>query len=87
MIIIFDWQVKIMTMFIKLLIISALILLLVFALLGIRMLIKPGGRFPETHVGHNKDMKKLGIRCAQHQDLGCNPLESSGSCTTCGKSF
>ncbi len=76
-----------MTMFIKLLIISALILLLVFALLGIRMLIKPGGRFPETHVGHNREMKKRGIRCAQQQDLGCNPVEGSGSCMTCGKSF
>lgn len=87
MIIIFDYQAKIMTMFIKLLIISALILLLVFALLGIRMLIKPGGRFPDTHVGQNREMKKLGIRCAQHQDMGCNSVEGSSSCMTCGKNF
>jgi hypothetical protein len=87
MIIIFGVQVKIMIMFIKLLIISALILLLIIALLGIRMLIKPGGRFPETHVGHNREMKKLGIKCAQHQEMGCNPVEGSGACLTCGKNF
>ncbi|NMB52426.1 MAG: hypothetical protein GX999_08875 [Bacteroidales bacterium] len=76
-----------MTMFIRLLIISALILFLVFILLGIRILIKPGGQFPETHVGHNKEMKKLGIRCAQHQDLGCKPVEGSASCMNCEKKF
>ena len=74
-------------MFIKLLIISALILPLAFALLGIRILIKPGGRFPETHVGHNREMQKLGIKCARQQDMGCNPVEGSGSCVTCGKNF
>ena len=25
-------------------------------------------RFPETHIGHNKDMRKLGIVCAQTMD-------------------
>ncbi len=25
-------------------------------------------RFPETHVGHNKDMRKMGITCAQTMD-------------------
>jgi len=76
-----------MIVFIKLLIISALILILVFALLGIRILIKSGGRFPETHVGQNTEMQKLGIKCAQQQDMGCNPVEGSGSCLTCGKNF
>lgn len=87
MIIIFDGQVKILTMFIKLLIISALILLLVFSLLGLRILIKPGGQFPETHVGQNAEMRKLGIKCAQQQDMGCNPVEGSDACLTCGKTF
>jgi hypothetical protein len=25
-------------------------------------------RFPETHIGHSKDMRKLGIVCAQTMD-------------------
>ena len=74
-------------MFINLLIISALLLFLVFALPGIRMLIKPGGRFPETHVGQNPEMRKLVIKCDLQQDMGFNPVEGSPSCLTCGKNF
>jgi hypothetical protein len=76
-----------MIMFINLLIISALLLFLVFALLRIRMLIKPGGRFPETHVGQNPEMRKLGIKCDLQQGMGFNPVKGSPSCLTCGKNF
>ncbi|MGL5683408.1 MAG: hypothetical protein ACRDDZ_10230 [Marinifilaceae bacterium] len=44
------------------------ILLLCMAGLGIAMLIKKGGKFPETHIGRNKNMKDLGITCAQTTD-------------------
>lgn len=36
--------------------------------LGITMLIKKNGKFPETHIGKNKDMKKRGINCANTTD-------------------
>jgi len=62
-------------MFIKLLIISALFLGVAVAGLGIRILLKPGGRFPETHVGRNKEMRKLGISCAQKTDIGCSATD------------
>lgn len=71
-------------MFIKLLIISGLMLALAFAFLGIRILLKPKGKFPDTHISHNKEMQKRGISCAQHTDIGCNPGEDSEGCATCG---
>ena len=51
------------------------IILLAVALVSIAMLglatqilLKRGGKFPNTHVGGNKHLKKQGIACAQTQD-------------------
>jgi len=70
-------------MVIKLLIITLLVLFISVAFLAIRILVKKDGRFPDTHVGHNREMKKRGIRCAQHNDLGCNPTADFPGCSGC----
>ncbi len=70
-------------MIIKLLIITLVVILISVAFLGIRMLVKKDGRFPDTHVGHNSEMKKRGIRCAQHNDIGCNPTADFPGCSSC----
>jgi hypothetical protein len=36
--------------------------------LGITILLKKNGSFPETHIGRNKEMKKRGIYCANTTD-------------------
>jgi len=36
--------------------------------LAITMLIKKGGKFPNTHVSGNKHLKKNGVYCSQTQD-------------------
>ncbi|GHT21007.1 hypothetical protein FACS189430_00370 [Bacteroidia bacterium] len=55
-----------------------LIVLTVVALsflgLGIGVWVK--GKFPDTHVGHNKNMKKLGITCAQDDSSLCQGRKS-----------
>ncbi len=71
-------------MFLQLLLLSGIILLISVAGLGIRILIKKNGRFPQTHVGRNKEMAKRGISCAQSIDVGCNPSDKNRGCTTCG---
>lgn len=40
------------------------------ALLGLatQILLKKGGKFPNTHVGGNKHLKRNGIHCYQTQD-------------------
>ena len=67
-------------MFLKLLIISAVLVALALAGMAITILVKPKGRFPETHVGHNKEMRKRGITCAQNTDMGYSPIDGAGCC-------
>lgn len=71
-------------MFVKLLIISAVILIPSLAFLSIRILFKENGRFPETHISRNKAMRDRGIKCAQHNEIGCNPISDFSDCALCG---
>jgi hypothetical protein len=70
-------------MFIKLLIISAVLVGLALAGLAISMLVKPKAQFPEMHISRNREMRKRGITCAQQTDLGCNPVDGNGCCVGC----
>ena len=49
-------------------IIVAILLGIALIGLGITMLIKKNGKFPETHIGKNKAMKERGINCANTTD-------------------
>jgi len=71
-------------MFLKLLILSAIFLAFAAAGMGIRMLIKSGGKFPETHISRNPEMRKRGISCAQQTDTGCHSTEDFPGCASCG---
>jgi hypothetical protein len=71
-------------MLLKLLIISAILVGLSLAGLAISILIKPKGQFPETHVGHNREMRKRGITCARSTDTGCSPVDTAGCCGCAG---
>jgi hypothetical protein len=70
-------------MFIRLLIISVIFIALTFLFLGIRMLLKRGSTFPETHISRNPEMHKRGITCAQRNDVGCTPSSENISCCSC----
>jgi hypothetical protein len=71
-------------MFIKLLILSAIFLAFAAVGLGIRMLLKSNGKFPETHISRNPEMRKRGIVCAQQNDTGCNSSEGFPGCSCSG---
>jgi hypothetical protein len=54
------------------------VILLAIALVGVAMagmaitiLVKKGGKFPNTHVSGNKYLKRNGIYCSQTQDKTC----------------
>ena len=68
----------------SLLLITAILLALCMAGLGIRMLLIKGGRFPETHIGRNKNMKKLGITCAKDESAWCQGRKDAPECQGCG---
>lgn len=52
----------------KTIILALLIIAISFVLLAITIIIKKNGRFPNIHIGGNKEMRKRGIKCAQSQD-------------------
>jgi hypothetical protein len=68
-------------MFLKLLILSAIFLTLAAVGMGIRMLIKTNGKFPETHISRNPEMRKRGIKCAQQTDIGCQSTDGFPGCS------
>lgn len=70
-------------MFIKLLILSIVFVTVALLGLAVKILFTRGGRFPETHVGRNKEMAKRGIKCAQSIDVGCHPSDDFPGCSSC----
>jgi hypothetical protein len=52
----------------KVVLLAIILMGLVFAGLAIQMLLKKGGKFPNTHVGSNKYLKSKGVTCAQTDD-------------------
>ncbi len=53
---------------IKVLLLSVVLVAIVFVLMAIRILIQKNGKFPNLHIGSNKEMQKRGISCATTQD-------------------
>ena len=54
--------------FIIIIALAVALVALAFIGLGIQILIKRGGKFPNTHVGGNPYLQKQGISCAKTQD-------------------
>ena len=52
----------------KLSIITLGIVALSMVLLCIKMIIVPGGKFANTHIGGSKEMRRRGIHCVQSMD-------------------
>lgn len=50
-------------------VLSLALVLLSVLLLGIRVFFTKNGRFPDTHVGNNKGLRKKGIHCVNTQDM------------------
>jgi hypothetical protein len=72
-------------MFVKLLVLCIFFLAMAAIGLGIRMLLKTHGRFPETHVERNQALTSKGITCARQTDIGCHPSEGFSGCSTCSE--
>lgn len=54
--------------FVQMITVSAILLVLAILGMAITMLVKKNGKFPETHIGHNRDMRKRKIVCAKTWD-------------------
>ncbi|MFZ5429583.1 MAG: hypothetical protein ACOZDD_05060 [Bacteroidota bacterium] len=54
--------------FLVVLILAVVLLAIAFAGFAINILIKKGGKFPNTHISSNKYLQDQGISCAQSYD-------------------
>lgn len=70
-------------MFFTLLLLSAILIIIAVAGLGIRILLKKDGKFPSIHIGQNREMRKRGIKCAQAIDVGKHKTDGFPGCTSC----
>ena len=52
----------------KLILLAIVLMSFVVAAMATQILLKKGGKFPNTHIGGNKDLKERGITCAQSYD-------------------
>ncbi len=52
----------------KVLLLSTGLVAIAFAGMAISILVKKGGKFPNTHVSGNKYLKQKGVYCSQTQD-------------------
>ncbi len=48
--------------------ILTILLVVSISLLGLRIILKKGGEFPNSHIGRDENMRKKGIGCATSQD-------------------
>jgi hypothetical protein len=54
--------------FLLVILLAVILVAVAFAAFAIRILLKKGGRFPNTHVSGNKYLKSQGISCIQTYD-------------------
>jgi hypothetical protein len=66
----------------KVIIISSILLGIAFLGLAFRILFIREGRFPQTSISKNKQMRELGITCVKHDELKC--YKNGGSSGGCG---
>ncbi len=62
-------------MFLNILIITFILLSVATAGMAVSMLLKKKGRFPAYRVGHNREMARMGLRCAKDEEIRCHRKE------------
>jgi hypothetical protein len=51
--------------------------------MAFNIIFRKDGKFPSYNIGHNKDMKKLGITCVKHEELRCHKKLKEDVCESC----
>ena len=57
--------------------------LIAIAAVGLAIGVIVKGKFPDTHVGHNAEMKKKGITCIKADSAFCQGRSDSDACKGC----
>lgn len=78
----FNTETKPKKMFLKLFIITSVLVVSALIAMGIKILLRKGSGFPEMHIGRSMEMQKRGIVCAKQTDVGCSPA-AENECVAC----
>ncbi len=78
-------------MFIELLLLVLGILSIAILAMGINVFFRKNKKFPQSSIGGNKDMRKLGLKCAKHEEIKCRRdidgrENVNAGCASCGHS-
>ena len=67
----------------KVILLSVLVMMVFIFIMAAWIFLGKRKKFPDTHISHNKEMRKRGITCAQHESMGCKPSDESdcGGCS------
>ncbi|HKL08972.1 MAG TPA: hypothetical protein VJ896_09365 [Bacteroidales bacterium] len=76
-------------MFIELFFLVVGLMVIAIIAMGFNVFFRKNKKFPETSVGKNKDMRKLGLSCAKHEEIRCrreiDKLKGTAGCAGCGQ--
>ncbi|MHC1779253.1 MAG: hypothetical protein AB9922_03330 [Bacteroidales bacterium] len=68
----------------SLIIISVIIIGIGVFLMSFNIIFRKNGKFPETEIGHNKEMRKMGLMCAKSEEkILWKKGKKREECTTC----
>ena len=74
-------------MLLNILIISVILLSIAMIGLAFNILFRKKGKFPAYRVGHNPQMRKIGITCVKHEEIRCHKKKlkeiSDKDCEVC----
>ena len=78
-------------MFIELLLLVLGLLTIAILAMGINVFFRKNKKFPQSSIGGNKEMRKLGLKCAKHEEIKCRrEIDGRGNvnsgCASCGHS-
>lgn len=76
-------------LFLTIVLMSFAVLLIGLKIFFNKLLFNKQGKFPITSVGHNPEMKKLGISCVKHDEIKCftktkKGIDTNGTGCSCG---
>ncbi|MBE6232140.1 MAG: hypothetical protein IJN02_08020 [Bacteroidales bacterium] len=75
----------------------AALILVALCIIGLcfNIIFRKNGKFPETEIENNKEMRKRGIKCAKEEELKLwgkkdadgKPVCDESSCSSCGNTY
>lgn len=68
----------------ELFLISAIIVAIAVFIMSFNIIFKKNGKFPESEIGHNKELRKKGLMCAKSEEKTLwRRAGSGGGCSSC----